>query len=369
MTRITSFCLLLLLFSPTHLNSAQDNAVTTDPLIPSPEFISYQGFFPEYGVHNSAALLSLAENGVRSIHLQICMTRDGHLILFPSITIEKALIPPQFKDRNREDGNYYLIDFSLGELQDIETGSRLLPLLTLKQAFALSSVLQKTYNKTFHFYLELKNISFHLQEGFDIFSETMDVISTMGGASERFYILASEAGQLKRVFSEGLSRYPVEIKLCLMVEEGSFGIAQEDQGWIFTRFGLRSLSYFVDTIFLSRPVIQKNLSSEEENTFLENAHKLGLRVFYKIEEIEENQEVKDDSAKEYDQLESLLFSQKTAGILTPFSPEIYDHIKELTEDKKQKQEQEKNSIHKRLPHLFSIKKEPNSPLFPNKDSL
>ncbi len=158
------------------------------------------GYLPE---HTIAAKAMAYAMGVDYIEQDVVMSKDNHLIVLHDHYIDRVTdVQTKFPDRIREDGRYYVIDFTLSEIKSLNVTERYyfdekgtknavfkdrFPLFqsyfkihTLEEEIELIQGLNKSTGGDVGIYTEAKSPSFHLSEGKDLSKAILETFKRYG---------------------------------------------------------------------------------------------------------------------------------------------------------------------------------------------
>ncbi len=256
----------------------------------------------------SGSMLSLAlalERGAEAIWLDMVMSKDDHIVLLADSRIDQLTdVKEIYPDRSRADGSYYSFDFTLEELR----GLSLLPGSPGESARSVPlsrSHLSITALDDFLGYLDLvftdlaarptlvcvlKHGWRHKEEDKNLGATALkaleDYQSTSGGAAlvigsydpEELQLLAGSAADSGRLANLGFMQLiggsnGEEVK---RFEFGSFQSYSYDL--LFTRFGLKSVSSYADSIGMDPDSIMDESGALSQPQFLDDARTLGLKI-------------------------------------------------------------------------------------------
>ncbi|WP_185968081.1 glycerophosphodiester phosphodiesterase [Thalassotalea sp. PS06] len=146
------------------------------------------GYLPEHTLASKALAHAMKADFLEQ---DLVMTKDNHLIVFHDLTLQdKTDVVDKFPDKKRADNNYYVIDFTLDEIRQLELlstespGARL-PFSTFAAAPSELSMKIPTFEEEIEFiqrlnltreapvglYIEIKAPQMHQEQGKDITSK------------------------------------------------------------------------------------------------------------------------------------------------------------------------------------------------------
>ncbi|MEM7755534.1 MAG: glycerophosphodiester phosphodiesterase family protein [Planctomycetota bacterium] len=155
---------------------AKAESTTTESVAPvRPEVIAHRGASAYIPEHTLAAYAMAYAMGADWIEPDVVMTRDGALICGHEITLEQTTnVVEVFPARSRRNGSYYVIDFTLEEITELErigradgVGPRIpghgVP--SLKELLELIKALNERTGRNVGVIPEIKDPDFHRKHG------------------------------------------------------------------------------------------------------------------------------------------------------------------------------------------------------------
>lgn len=155
------------------------------------------GYLPEHTLESYALAYGM---GADYIEADVCISKDGVPVVMHDIYLDTTTnVADVFPDRKRADGRYYIVDFTLPELKQLnlhersnnETGEAVFKdrfplnkskfeIPTLVEEIELIQGLNKSTGKNVGIYPELKNPDFHKENGFNVGKIALDVLDKYG---------------------------------------------------------------------------------------------------------------------------------------------------------------------------------------------
>ena len=178
------------------------------------------GYLPEHSMPAKAMAYAM---GSDYIEQDVVMTKDDHLVVLHDIYLDRVTnVADLYPERKRDDGRYYVIDFTLGEVRKLKmtegfkitNGKReaiypnRFPLdksrfrvHTFTEEIELIQGLNKSMNRDVGICPELKAPWFHEKEGKDIAKATLLILKKYGYTSKaaKIYLQSADVEDLKRV--------------------------------------------------------------------------------------------------------------------------------------------------------------------------
>lgn len=241
-----------------------------------------------------AATLSVSQ-GADYLELPVNMSSDGQLVVFRDTTLNRLTdIAEVFPERQREDGSYYVVDFTLAELrqlrlrnvfeEDYEALSLGMP--TLIEEINLIKTLNSQLQQNTGVIVELIEPKFYSEQGFDIGEQLRKTLALLSyTAEDKIFIQCADPDELQKIsrrwHKEDSEKFPlIQIIKLLPSSEGEFSdntSIKVQHSWLFTNSGLRILASYASAVTLPYQSLNKN--ELDIGTFAQLLHNYGLKVF------------------------------------------------------------------------------------------
>lgn len=303
------------------------------------------GYVPE---HTIAAKAMAYGMGADYIEQDVVMTKDDRLIVLHDHYLDRVTdVQDIFPNRKREDGRYYVIDFTLEEIRELNISERYrfddqgnkvavfpgrfplnksrFKIHTLEEEIELVQGLNKSTGKDIGIYPEAKSPRFHLEEGKDLSRTMLETLKKYGytDKSHKVYFQTFEIEELRRVHNELLPAMEMDVKLVQLMGNDDY------YKNIITREGIEALSKYADGIGPSLGMIIANDAEQdtyEVTDLVTNAHAYGLEVHPYTFRQESFATPK--YAKSYENLlEIFLYEVGVDGVFTDFTDRTVAYIK------------------------------------------
>ncbi len=231
------------------------------------------GYLPEHTIASKAMAYAMSPDFLEQ---DLVLSKDNVPIVIHDIHLETVTdVVMKFPERKREDGRYYVIDFTYAELQQLQVVERFDPqsgkavyegrfplkkstfrLHSLQDELELIQGLNQSTGNNIGIYPEIKKPTFHLKEGKDISNIVLKVLADYGykSKSDTCILQCFDAKELSRIRKELNS----ELFLVQLIE---------------TNVSIEQLKEFADYADGIGPSYQQ-ISSD----LVKNAHALGLIV-------------------------------------------------------------------------------------------
>ena len=289
--------------------------------------------------------------GTELLRLSAVMTADSKIILLDEAILDQISdVGDRFPDRASDDGSYYPIDFIYEEIQQLslrqeslqpendfpETDSAFfLNIPLLSDALSLIKAMSVGNDRHPRIVLELRQNWRYLNAGDDLSFEALSVL-TRHGFKDRTagFIATHDPEELKRIHDEIMPALDMSMKTLQLIEtnKGTETMRLErgkwlpyNYDWLFTKFGLKSLSTFADAIgFPPETAItaDKKLRLTE---YFQDAHLLGLQLLaYPFDQFASP--LPDFAATYTDLAAFCLFEAGFDGLLTRKERILRDHL-------------------------------------------
>ncbi|WP_437202818.1 glycerophosphodiester phosphodiesterase [Planctomicrobium sp. SH664] len=189
--------------------------------MPIPFVIAHRGasgYLPEHTLEAKAlAYAQLADY----LEQDLVLTKDNVPVVLHDIHLDTVTdVAQRFPGRQRDDGRYYAIDFTLAEVQSLrvferfhpKTGKAVFPgrfptqtgnfrIPTLVEEIQFVQGLNRSTGRTVGIYPELKQPEFHFKEGKDLTAVVLDILTAHGyhEATDPVFLQCFDAKELQRV--------------------------------------------------------------------------------------------------------------------------------------------------------------------------
>lgn len=227
------------------------------------------------------------------IEVPLVLSKDDELVVYDDILLQnRTNVTEIFPDRQRQDGNFYVIDFTLAELEQLSYAKeKTKPLITthlarFKDVKSVINITAKRLDKRVQLVPIIKFPWFHTNAAKDI--STMVIQELLAGAEssqESLYIKCYDPEELQRIAKQILPGIPIEIHLIqgidantgretMRLKRGIWHSYSYD--WLFTRLGLRVLSGYATSLSL---LSQSIPSQEILERLIRDSQSLDMEVF------------------------------------------------------------------------------------------
>ena len=240
------------------------------------------GYLPE---HTLAAKALAYAQGADYLEQDLVLTKDGTLIVQHDVTLDSTTdVAKRFPGRQRANGSFYAIDFTLAEVRQLrvferfnpKTGKAVYPgrfpvgvgefrINTFEEESELIQGLNKSTGRKVGIYPEVKLAGWHRQEGQDLSKALLAVLARYGYATKAdpCYIQCFEYAELQRLRNE----LGWKGRLVLLTGGKTPLIDTDD--------GLKSITKVVDGI---GPALSAIAVGRQPSGLVERAHAVGLKV-------------------------------------------------------------------------------------------
>ncbi len=252
------------------------------------------GYLPEHTLPAKALAYTM---GADYLEQDVVATRDDELVVLHDIHLDRVTdVATQFAGRSRVDGRYYVRDFSLSEIRQLEVHERtnadgtpvypdrfkrndeVFHVHTFTEELAFIAELQANEGRAVGIYPEIKRPAWHRDEGVDVTPLFLDVLREFGYEShgDPVYIQCFDDQELVRI----RDIYNCEMKLIQLVGQNEWGEANTDYDRLCTTEGLKQLAERVDGIgpWINHLYRQHPGGRIEDSGLVANAHAQGLAV-------------------------------------------------------------------------------------------
>ncbi|MEE4136079.1 MAG: glycerophosphodiester phosphodiesterase family protein [Desulforhopalus sp.] len=211
--------------------------------------------------HSLPALTLAVAKGAEYLELQVTMTADGALIVFgdPTFT-HRTDIAEVFPERQRDDGDYHVVDFALAEVRQLRLRNSplataktdlSLPIATLEETLALLSHLENRVNRRVGMVIEIITPGLHRAAGKDISTAVLECLVHFGyhDPASRIFLQSTDPDELQRIHEQLMPQYNLDLPLIQRLggapplTEAELSIYRPND-WLLTNSGLRVLASY-----------------------------------------------------------------------------------------------------------------------------
>jgi len=303
--RLRIFLPVFLLF----VQITQAAAPATDKIVVAHRGAS--GYLPE---HTLEAKVLAHAMGADYIESDVLMTSDNALVVLHDLYLDQNTdVAEVYPGRARNDGRYYVIDFTLDELRQLRVSARsrrqngsVTPIYpdrfplgtggfgihTIQEEIELIQGLNKTLGREAGIYVEIKRPWFHHQEGKDQSAAILQVLKDYGytDKDDKVFLQTFDFNELKRVREELMPALGMDIQLAQLIanNEGleTYELVEGqwrpyDYSWMHTETGMEELSQYANGVGPAMGMIVSNESTRDNlliSSLVERAHASGLVV-------------------------------------------------------------------------------------------
>ncbi|OFI36101.1 glycerophosphodiester phosphodiesterase [Alteromonas lipolytica] len=219
------------------------------------------GYLPE---HTLAAVALAHAQQPDYIEQDLVLTKDGQLVVLHDIHLETVTNVEQvFPARQRQDGRFYALDFTLAELKTLrvhertnEKGQQVFPhrylgsgdftIPTFEEEITTIASLNRTTGQNVGLYAEIKSPAWHQQQGVDISKAVLKVLRqhNLDDAEANIYIQCFDFEEIKRLRDE----LGAKVKLVQLIAENSWNETPTNYDKLKTPEGMQAASRYVQGI-------------------------------------------------------------------------------------------------------------------------
>jgi glycerophosphoryl diester phosphodiesterase len=293
------------------------------------------GYLPE---HTLAAKAMAYAQGADYIEQDLVMTKDDELVVLHDRHLDTVSnVAELFPDRSRDDGRYYVIDFTLDEIRKLSVSERFemkdgakapvfanrFPLgkssfrvHTFAEEIELIQGLNISTGKSIGIYPEIKSPAFHREEGKDISSAVVDMLKKYGydEKTDKVFLQCFDPYELQRIHNDLMPKRNMSVPLIQLISTAS------DYKPLLNAKGMQQLATIVDGIGPSASLLVQGDSTASDikvTRLVEFAHAAGLQVHPYTFRHEANQIP--SFAKDYEDFLRIFFEQVGVdGVFTDF---------------------------------------------------
>ncbi|WP_295798489.1 glycerophosphodiester phosphodiesterase [uncultured Microbulbifer sp.] len=300
-------CAVLLLATGFSTTSAANASENHQPLVIAHRGAS--GYLPEHTLEAKALAYGMKADYIEQ---DLVLSKDDHLIVMHDIYLDDTTdVAARFPGRARDDGHFYVIDFTLEELKQLRVTSTFLPqtagspakypqrfplwksefrLATFEEELELIQGLNHSLGYNTGIYPEIKKPYFHHREGRDIARRALEVLQQYGytGPQHRVFLQSFDAEELQRIHREMMPAMHMALPLVQLIAETGWGEklverdgdwVNYDYDWMRTPAGLEKIAGYASGIGPWFPMLVEGKDNRIVATALTgSAQRLGLQV-------------------------------------------------------------------------------------------
>jgi glycerophosphoryl diester phosphodiesterase len=292
------------------------------------------GYLPEHTLES--VTLAYAQ-GADFIEQDLVVTKDSKLVVLHDIYLETVTNVEQiFPNRKRQDGRYYVLDFTLAELKTLNVherqntqGKQVFPsryqgkgsfqIATFEEQIELIQQLNRQLDRTTGFYSEIKSPAWHAEQGVDISQLVITVLRkhNLDDPDKAIYVQCFDFAETQRLRND----LKVKVKLVQLIGENDWQESPTDFDFLKTPLGLEAIAKVAQGIGPWIPQLI-DLKTMLPTAFVKQAHIAGLQVHpytFRKDALTDN--------TEQEQILNVLFKElKVDGVFTDFTDIVVNHL-------------------------------------------
>lgn len=269
------------------------------------------GYLPEHSMESKAMAYAM---GADFIEQDVVMSKDNQLLVLHDHFLDNVSnVADCFPQRAREDGHFYVIDFTLEEIQSLNMCelfefknatkvacyAQRFPLdkgqfkvHTLQQEIELIQGLNKSTGNNVGIYCEIKSPFFHQQHGKDIALAIISTLKEYGyhDKQQKVFLQSFDKTCLQRIKNELLPAFNISLPLVQLIAETNWmetaylldgKIQNYDYDWMYESGAMQKIAHYADAI---GPWFPRLLNTTMQPPFYQvnritlEAHQAGLLV-------------------------------------------------------------------------------------------
>lgn len=294
------------------------------------------GYLPE---HTLPALTYAYAAGADYIEQDLVLSKDNHLVVLHDIYLDTVTNVAQvFPSRKRQNGRYYVIDFTLAELKQLTVherqhidntqvfsnryqGHAAFKISTFAEQIELITQLNRQTGKNVGLYPEIKSPAWHQNQGKDISKMLVKVLRqhNLDSTKAAVYVQCFDFNEIRRLKQE----LQLKAKLVFLIGENSWNESDTDYNFMRTEKGLKKIAKV--TPFIGPRITHLiNFKTSQPSQFAKVAKNLGFKIHpytYRVELL--------PTGISQDKLFNLLVHQlEINGLFTDFTDHFVDYLKQ-----------------------------------------
>lgn len=219
------------------------------------------GYLPEHTLE--AAILAYGQ-GADYIEQDLVLSKDGVPVVLHDIHLDTVTdVSEQYPERAREDGHFYVIDFTLAELKTLRVnerrnrqGRQIYParyqgnshfqIATFAEQLELIQELNRNTNRQVGLYPELKAPAFHRSEGQDISKVVISILRqhNLDRADAKIFLQCFDFAEIKRLRTELKARLP----MIQLIGDNAWQESATDYTYLQSTEGLNDIARYAQGI-------------------------------------------------------------------------------------------------------------------------
>jgi glycerophosphoryl diester phosphodiesterase len=264
---------------------------------PRPLIIAHRGasgYLPE---HTLAAKALAYGQGADYLEQDVVLSKDGVPVVFHDPHIDTTTdVAKKFPGRQRADGRFYALDFTVAELKQLNASERFNPktgkavfprrfpvgvgsfqVVTLEEEIQFIQILNRSTGRNVGIYPELKAPAWHRKERRDLAAAVLPILRKYGydAKDSACFVQCFEYAEIKRLRGE----LGWQGKLVMLLGVKGKGPGETDFTFLQTDAGLTELAKLVDGIGppISSVVTGKTTAERKVTDLAARARKAGLK--------------------------------------------------------------------------------------------
>jgi glycerophosphoryl diester phosphodiesterase len=269
------------------------------------------GYLPEHSLPAKAMAHAM---GADFIEQDLVLTRDDRLVVLHDLYLDLVTdVARVFPDRRRDDGHFYVIDFTLAEIRQLALTERLIikdgrsrprfpgrfppgqssfRISTFEEEIELIQGLNRSTGRNVGLYPEIKSPAFHRQAGRDLSRAVLGVLHAYGytARDDRIYLQCFDPRELRRLRRELLPELGMDLNLVQLIAETRWGATRVYKNghsvpynfdWMQAPGAMTKIANYADGIGPWTEMVVKKNSTREKLVFssmVQEAHAAGLVV-------------------------------------------------------------------------------------------
>jgi len=254
------------------------------------------GYLPEHTLQAKALAYGM---GADYIEQDVVVTKDDQPVVLHDIHLDTVTdVATVFPKRNRSDGRYYAMDFTLAEIKtlrvheriDLKTGKPVYPgrfplgegefrVPTLAEEIEMIQGLNESSGRNVGIYPEIKKPAWHRQQGKDISRIVLATLQRYGyrGKEDLCYLQCFDPKETRRIREQ----LDCGLRLVQLIADNDWKEADANFDQLRTPAGIEQIAEYADGIGPWMPHIVTGLDSSGKpilTDLVKNAHARGLQV-------------------------------------------------------------------------------------------
>ncbi|GBC63690.1 glycerophosphodiester phosphodiesterase [Desulfonema ishimotonii] len=317
------------------------------------------GYLPE---HSLAAKAMAYGMGADYIEQDLVMTMDNRLVVLHDHYLDRVTnVAEIYPDRKRDDGRYYVIDFTLDEIRQLEMTEGFtvkdgktvanfparfpiwhsaFRVSTFEEEIEMIQGMNKSTGRDVGIYPEIKSPWFHRHEGKDISKAALAVLKKYGYTtkSSKVWLQCFDPNETERIHNELFKEAGITVRLVQLLAETDWNetmvyekstATPYSYDWMFEKGAMQKVAQYADGVGPWKPMIVRNESERNKlviTDLVKEAHDAGMEVHPYTFRLDQGR-IPQYAASFEDMLDIFYYTVGVDGVFTDFPDRAVDFLR------------------------------------------